>query len=75
MIPEPRLSYTGPGGKPRASGDDPEIMPYYNKMYEVNPARAGMIRPFAYQYAPYTRKPRASGDDPSAPEGCAGGIL
>ena len=23
MIPEPRLSYTDPGGKPRASGDDP----------------------------------------------------
>ena len=51
-------------GKPRASGDDP-VGPALSVLGgDVNPARAGMIRPEGVHRQWGRRKPRASGDDP-----------
>ena len=50
--------------KPRASGDDPDGAPCPIGGGGVNPARAGMIRAFAWALKKAFSKPRASGDDP-----------
>ena len=64
MIPRRRSLSTQKAGKPRASGDDPIAALVSRQSAYVNPARAGMIRPFARITVPMGSKPRASGDDP-----------
>ena len=43
MIPDRCRTTWKMSSKPRASGDDPALMPAHSKMAQVNPARAGMI--------------------------------
>ena len=52
--------------KPRASGDDPLAYRPPAAIFNVNPARAGMILEPRYGLRSSGRKPRASGDDPSS---------
>ena len=53
--------------KPRASGDDPEVLAALVLLSNVNPARAGMILSNYTIELRKISKPRASGDDPSSP--------
>ena len=50
--------------KPRASGDDPNLVMMKEIIRGVNPARAGMILTPGPIGPGVIRKPRASGDDP-----------
>ena len=64
MIRFASASRACPSRKPRASGDDPRIAKQKAEAEEVNPARAGMIRPQGNSPTKKGSKPRASGDDP-----------
>ena len=66
MIPTPRAETGAAGCKPRASGDDPDIIPDNHFSCLVNPARAGMILSAGPSGSKRPCKPRASGDDPFA---------
>ena len=64
MIPYSEALTAPSERKPRASGDDPQIIRLTADRTHVNPARAGMIPPYPHYIRRITRKPRASGDDP-----------
>mgnify|MGYP000981340337 CR=1 FL=1 len=64
MILHHTLPVGRPQRKPRASGDDPEILASQKALANVNPARAGMILRRVDDGHQSAGKPRASGDDP-----------
>ena len=65
MILLPHSSTLVSVSRPRASGDDPRVIPSASVSRSVDPARAGMIPSDLYSAIESDRRPRASGDDPT----------
>ena len=75
MIPPSPASFQLSASKPRACGDDPDIIIDNSNGGQVNPARAGMILTGVIVTGVIVCKPRACGDDPSADGTCEYGEM